>query len=186
MKIKSVNMFVLLSALMVSMLSNAASRLDVSQVKFETNYGDFVVELYEKKAPKTVGNFLMYVDDGFYNGTVFHRVIKDFMIQGGGLTESLNSKTTRDPIKNESDNGLKNGKGFISMARTPDVNSATSQFFINTVNNSFLNYNKGEHGYAVFGKVISGYDVIEMIENKPTKNDDVPIDLVVIKNAFRL
>lgn len=160
------------------------------QVKFITNQGEFVVELYPQKAPKTVANFLKYVDEGFYNGTIFHRVIKGFMIQGGGFDEEFEKKKTHKAIKNESNNGLKNQKATIAMARTNNIHSATAQFFINTKNNGFLDYKYGRHGYAVFGKVIKGYDVVSKIEGLPTGRyqgyRDVPQKQVVIKQVVRL
>lgn len=173
-----------------SSLGFSENTTDSVQVKFITNQGEFVVELYPKKAPKTVANFLKYVDDGFYNGTIFHRVIKDFMIQGGGFDEAFEKKKTRKAIKNESNNGLKNLKATIAMARTNNIHSATAQFFINTKNNGFLDYKYGRHGYAVFGKVVKGYEVVRQIEAQPTGRyqgyRDVPQKQVVIKEVVRL
>jgi cyclophilin family peptidyl-prolyl cis-trans isomerase len=161
-----------------------------TQVEFETSVGNFVVEVYPDKAPKTVENFLKYVNDGFYNNTIFHRVISRFMIQGGGFERDLNEKETRAPIVNESNNGLLNQTGTIAMARTPDPNSATSQFFINLAENQFLNYTSPEPelvGYCVFGKVVSGMEVVHKIGIVPTGNSrgfsDVPIRPIVIKQA---
>lgn len=161
-----------------------------TQVLFETSQGNFVVEVYADKAPKTVDNFLQYVKDGFYTNTIFHRVIGRFMIQGGGFDRELNEKATRAPVVNESANGLLNQTGTIAMARTPDPNSATAQFFVNVADNQFLNYASPEPdlvGYCVFGKVISGMDVVFKISNLPTGNQrgfsDVPIRAVVIKRA---
>lgn len=155
---------------------------------FETNKGTIEVELNKTAAPITVDNFIQYVNDGHYDGTVFHRVIEGFMIQGGGFTADGNQKEVRDPIKLESNNGLKNDKGTIAMARTSDPNSATAQFFINTANNDFLNYGFRDEGYAVFGKVISGMDVVESIEKVPTtvKNgmQDWPVEEVIIIKAY--
>jgi len=163
---------------------------DAPRVRLETNLGNIVVELDPKAAPKTVDNFLTYVRDGFYNGTIFHRVIKGFMIQGGGFTEDLQQKPARPAIQNEADNGLKNLRGAIAMARTPDPNSATAQFFINTVDNSFLNFKSktpAGWGYCVFGKVVEGMDVVDKIENQPTTTkmigNDVPVSPVIIKRA---
>lgn len=160
------------------------------KVKIETSMGDIVVELYPSKAPISVKNFLSYVDEGFYDGTVFHRVMLDFMIQGGGFNENGNQKKTKSPIKLESDNGLKNEIGTIAMARTNQPNSATSQFFINTADNDFLNYGYRDEGYAVFGKVIEGYDVVEEIENSDTiikfGMSDWPVEEVLIKSIKRL
>ncbi|MDH4275310.1 MAG: peptidylprolyl isomerase [Gammaproteobacteria bacterium] len=160
-------------------------------VKLQTSMGDIVLELYPDKAPATVTNFLTYVRDGFYNGTVFHRVISNFMIQGGGFTEGLSQKPTRDPIKNEANNGLSNTRGTLAMARTADPHSASAQFFINTADNTFLDYQAETtrgFGYAVFGKVISGMDTVEKIRNTPTGSKgpfpkDVPVTSVVIKKA---
>ena len=182
--------FVLCSALVIPLLGNAENKTDTIQLKFETNLGDFIVELYPNKAPQTVNNFLSYVDDGFYDGTIFHRVIKKFMIQGGGMTTDFSEKKTKAPIPNESDNGLKNTKGALSMARTQAVDSATAQFFINTNDNAFLDHQYGKHGYAVFGKVIDGYDVIDGIESQPTGDrrgyQDVPVKEVIIIELDRL
>lgn len=166
-------------------VANAAT-----QVLFETNQGNFTVEVYADKAPKTVENFLQYVKDGFYTNTIFHRVIGRFMIQGGGFDRELNEKPTRAPVVNEANNGLVNQTGTIAMARTPDPNSATAQFFVNVADNQFLDYASPEPdriGYCVFGKVISGMDVVFKISNLPTGNQrgfsDVPIRTVVIKRA---
>jgi peptidyl-prolyl cis-trans isomerase B (cyclophilin B) len=156
----------------------------------ETTMGDITVELYRDKAPKTVANFLNYVQAGFYTNTIFHRVIKGFMVQGGGLTVDMKQKPTRPPVENEATNGEKNLRGTIAMARTSDVHSATAQFFINTVNNAFLDHrsktNEG-FGYCVFGKVIAGMDVVDKIENSPTgasgMHRDVPKVPVVIKDV---
>ncbi len=160
------------------------------QVKLETNYGDIVIELNAEKAPDTVANFLSYVNDGFYDGTIFHRVIKDFMIQGGGFTEEFVQKTPKAPIKNEANNGLSNVRGSVAMARTGDPHSATAQFFINTVDNNFLDF-RGESGaawgYAVFGQVIEGMDVVDAIRAVSTGNQnghgDVPNEIVMINSA---
>ena len=135
-------------------------------VLLETTSGDILVELYPDKAPETVANFLKYVDDGFYNNTIFHRVIPGFMIQGGGLTARMQQKDTSAPIKNEADNGLKNDRGTIAMARTMDPHSATAQFFINLVDNDFLNFQAPSGngwGYCVFGRVTEGMDVVDKI-----------------------
>ncbi|WP_455366902.1 peptidylprolyl isomerase [Kaarinaea lacus] len=161
-------------------------------VKLQTNVGDIVVELNEEKAPKSVANFLGYVNDGFYNGTIFHRVIDGFMIQGGGFTQDMQKKGTKAPIENEANNGLRNDRGTIAMARTNAPHSATAQFFINVVNNDFLNYrapNSRGWGYAVFGKVVQGMDVVDKIRKIPTGPGgpfpkDVPQAPVVIENAM--
>jgi len=165
-----------------------AAPLAIAQkVRLATSMGDIVVQLDAAKAPKTVDNFLQYVKSGHYNGTVFHRVIDNFMIQGGGMTADLTEKPTRAPIPLESRNGLANDRGTIAMARTPDPNSATSQFFINVKNNDFLNaaQSRDGNGYAVFGKVVSGMDVVDKIRALPTgkAGPDVPNEPVVIKQA---
>ena len=157
-------------------------------VQLKTSQGDIRVELYPEKAPKTVANFLDYVKAGQYNGTIFHRVIKGFMIQGGGYKTNFEEKPTRAPIPLESRNGLKNLTGTIAMARTSDPNSATAQFFINTVDNSGLDYpNPDGNGYAVFGKVVSGLDVVKKIEGVATTSrgpmQDVPAQPVLIESA---
>lgn len=161
-------------------------------VLLETTSGDILVELYPDKAPLTVANFLKYVDDGFYNNTIFHRVIAGFMIQGGGLTVRMEEKPTKAPVKNEADNGLKNERGTIAMARTMDPHSATAQFFINHADNAFLNYSSPDTqgwGYCVFGRVTDGMDVVDKIAKVKTKTSgmyqDVPADLVVITGASR-
>ena len=153
-------------------------------VNIETNKGLIVVELFPKEAPVTVKNFLRYVEDGFYQGTVFHRVIPKFMIQGGGFTVDGIQKKTFDPIILESNNGLKNTRGTIAMARTSDPDSATSQFFINLVDNDFLDFGARDKGYAVFGKVIEGMDVVDSIASTPTGSSpmpDWPLEDIVIK-----
>ena len=153
-------------------------------VVIKTTKGDIKVELDKEKAPITVDNFMAYVEDGYYNGTIFHRVIKNFMIQGGGITKDMQPKPANAPIKNEADNGLKNDRGTIAMARTGVVDSATSQFFINTVDNGFLNHGARDFGYAVFGRVIDGMDVVEAIEAVPTGPGDVPNEPVVIESVI--
>ena len=158
--------------------------------KLETTMGDIVLELDEEKSPKTVENFVQYVNDKHYNNTIFHRVIAGFMIQGGGLLEDMNAVETRDPIANEAQNGLTNETYTIAMARTQDPHSATSQFFINVQNNSSLNFT-GENvmgwGYTVFGRVVEGQEVVKAIEGVETTtrlhHDDVPKEIVSIKNA---
>lgn len=158
------------------------------RVLLKTTLGDITVELDEKNAPVTVDNFLGYALEGFYDGTVFHRVIPDFMIQGGGLTPDLQEKPTRPPIRNEATNGLRNLRGSLAMARTSDVNSATAQFFINTVDNAFLDHRRktaDEYGYAVFGWVVAGMEVVDRIAQVPTgsmgPHQDVPTTPVVIQ-----
>jgi cyclophilin family peptidyl-prolyl cis-trans isomerase len=160
------------------------------RVELRTNQGTIVIELYPGKSPKTVANFLQYVKDGHYDGTVFHRVIPGFMIQGGGLDKELREKPTRAPVENEAANGLKNDYGTLAMARTPDPNSAKGQFFINVKDNAFLNFREPTpqgYGYAVFGKVVSGMDVVEKIARVPTGDarghQNVPRDPVIIESA---
>jgi peptidyl-prolyl cis-trans isomerase B (cyclophilin B) len=159
-------------------------------VKLETSMGDITIELYPDKAPATVANFLEYVKDGFYNGTIFHRVIPTFMIQGGGFDANMKQKPTRAPIKNEADNGLTNDKYTVAMARTNIPDSATAQFFINAADNKFLNHTAKTPqgwGYAVFGKVVKGQDVVDKIKAVPTSTQgmyqDVPETPVVINKA---
>jgi peptidyl-prolyl cis-trans isomerase B (cyclophilin B) len=158
------------------------------KVRIQTTMGEIIVELDEKAAPKTVANFLDYVRSGYYNGTIFHRVIKNFMIQGGGLTPDMIKKPTRPPIANEADNGLRNLTGTIAMARTPNPHSASSQFFINVKDNHFLNHRGKTNqlwGYCVFGKVVKGMEVVRAIETVPTVvksgRGDVPAKTVMIK-----
>ena len=161
-------------------------------VLLETTSGDILIELYADKAPATVENFLKYVNEGFYANTIFHRVIKGFMIQGGGMNMKMEEKATHAPIKNEADNGLANERGTIAMARTNDPDSATAQFFINVANNDFLNH-KNEtpsgYGYAVFGKVIQGQDVVDRIKSVSTGSygpyQDVPKTPVIIKSIVQ-
>ena len=158
------------------------------QVKLETSMGDIVIELNEEASPITVKNFLRYVEEGFYDGTIFHRVIPDFMIQGGGFTAEMVQKKPHPPIVNEASNGLKNDRGTIAMARTANPDSATSQFFINHKNNDFLNYaGQNKPGYTVFGKVVEGLDVVDAIAAVKTtrkgRYSDVPVEPVVIKSA---
>lgn len=151
-------------------------------VLIKTSKGDIKVELYKEKAPISVENFLSYVNDGYYSGTIFHRVIKNFMIQGGGFTADMKQKPTKDPIKNEAKNGLSNAKGTLAMARTAVVDSATSQFFINHADNKFLDHGTRDYGYAVFGKVIEGMDVVDKIAIVPTGHQDVPTETVTIES----
>ncbi|MGZ8200354.1 MAG: peptidylprolyl isomerase [Methylosarcina sp.] len=161
-----------------------------SKVKLTTSLGAIVIQLNAEKAPVSTENFLKYVNEGFYNGTIFHRVIKDFMAQGGGFDTGFKQKTTHDPIKNEADNGLTNKRGSIAMARTSDPNSATAQFFINYRDNGFLNHTNptpSGWGYAVFGEVVEGMDVVDAMANQPTGNrgghQDVPKTDIVIEKA---
>ena len=156
-------------------------------VKIETSKGDLVLELYADKAPKTVENFLAYVKDGFFDGTIFHRVIPNFMIQGGGFTEDMQEKPNKDAIENEADNGLKNEVGTLAMARTSDPHSATSQFFINVKDNDFLNYSGQTQqgwGYCVFGKITEGMDIVQAMEKVETGNSGMHQD--VPKEAIKM
>ncbi len=159
-------------------------------IRIHTTLGEFTVELYEKEAPITVANFLAYVDEGFFDGTIFHRIVPGFVIQGGGFTEDLSQKRTRDPIKNEAGNGLKNLRGTLSMARTNAVDSATSQFFVNLKDNDFLDQSRGNFGYAVFGKVHDGMAVIDRIAAVDTGRrrgfDDVPLEAVIMTSVRRI
>jgi len=162
------------------------------KVLMKTTKGDITIELYPDKAPLTVNNFLSYVDEKFYDSTIFHRVIKDFMIQGGGLTPDFEEKTSKSPIKNEAANGLKNKRGTIAMARTGEPHSATNQFFINHVDNSFLDYGTASDGwgYCVFGKVVDGMDAVDAIATSPTMTkydmQDVPRETIKIISVTRL
>ena len=165
----------------------------MTNLLMKTSLGDITLALDETAAPKTVANFLKYVDEGFYAGTIFHRVIAGFMIQGGGFTTQMSQKPTHAPITNEASNGLKNEKYTIAMARTSEINSATAQFFINTVDNDFLNFrapNPAAYGYAVFGKVTAGFETVDAIEKVATGNlgyfQDVPHTPVVIESVTRL
>jgi len=170
----------------VAAIALCASGAALAQkVKLATSAGDIIVELDAAKAPKSVANFLEYVKAGHYNGTIFHRVIDNFMIQGGGMTTDMKEKETRAPIPLESRNGLTNQRGTIAMARTSDPNSATAQFFINVKDNDFLNQTQAKdgNGYAVFGKVVKGMDVVDKIRAMPTGAGDVPLQQVVIKQA---
>ena len=157
-------------------------------VELKTNQGDIVVEVFADKAPKSADNFIQYVKDGFYNGTVFHRVIDGFMIQGGGFDADMKQKSTRAPIENEARNGLRNEVGTLAMARTADPHSASSQFFINLVANTALDYpSRDGWGYAVFGKVVKGLEVVESIAKQPTANrgfhQNVPVEAVIVNSA---
>jgi cyclophilin family peptidyl-prolyl cis-trans isomerase len=158
-------------------------------VRFETSHGDFSVEVDGESAPISAQNFLRYVDEGYYDGTIFHRVIPGFMVQGGGFTADMEHKPGHAPIQNEANNGLKNQRGSLAMARTNDLHSATSQFFVNLVDNGFLDHRTGNFGYAVFGRVVGGIDVIDKIAKVKTGrrqgHDDVPAESVLIKSARR-
>ena len=164
-----------------------------SKIRFSTRLGDIEIGLYDDKAPKTVENILAYVDSGHFAGTTFHRVIPGFVVQGGGLTPDMEQKPTRAPIENEANNGLKNTRGTLSMARTPDPHSATSQFFINLSDNAFLDFSSETPqgwGYAVFGEVVSGMDVVDKLATLQTGSryghQDVPVDDVLIDRAERV
>jgi cyclophilin family peptidyl-prolyl cis-trans isomerase len=156
-------------------------------ITIATNHGDIVVELFEKEAPVSCANFRQYALEGFFDDTIFHRVIPNFMIQGGGMKEDMSAKATRDPIRNEAANGLRNRRGTLAMARTSAVDSATSQFFINLRDNAFLDHGGRDYGYAVFGRVSDGMDVVDAIADVPTGrkagHDNVPLEPVVIEAA---
>jgi len=176
--------------LTISVLGSETALAANPQLLFETNHGNFVVELYPDKAPKTVANFIEYVNAGFYKDTIFHRVINRFMIQGGGFTADMVEKETRAPIVNEAGNGLLNEIGTLAMARTANPNSATAQFFINLENNQFLNYQSPDPeliGYCVFGRVLKGMDVVREIASSPTGSSgpytDVPKSKIVIQQV---
>ncbi len=186
--------FLLLALLALSFSAHAANPAKANpQIRITTNLGVIEAELYADKAPGTVSNFLNYVQTGFYSGTVFHRVIPGFMIQGGGFAPGLKQKTAGAPIKNEADNGFKNLTGTLAMARTPDPHSATAQFFINTVDNAMLDHRDKSFegwGYAVFGKVTKGMDVVKKIESSQTKTvgpfENVPVYDVVIQKVEQI
>ncbi len=180
----------LMLALIITTGSTARAERSKPLVKLDTSLGDITLELYPDKAPDTVANFLQYVKDGHYDGTIFHRIIPTFMIQGGGFDANMSQKPTKSPIKNEADNGLANDKYTVAMARTMDPNSATAQFFINVADNKFLNHSAKTMqgwGYAVFGKVVKGQDVVDKIKAVPTTTkgmyQDVPVTPVVINKA---
>jgi cyclophilin family peptidyl-prolyl cis-trans isomerase len=178
-------MFLKLAATFLALMLSASVWAQPT-VQINTNLGPIVVELNSEKAPKTVANFLEYAKSGFYTGTIFHRVIRRFMIQGGGMTKDMKEKPTRAPIRNEADNGLKNEVGTIAMARTSDPHSATSQFFINVNDNVFLNHTSKDDegwGYAVFGKVTKGMELVERISKAPTWPGDVPTEAIVIESV---
>jgi len=159
-------------------------------ILFETTLGDFKIEFFEKEAPISVANFQAYIADGFFDGTIFHRIVPGFVIQGGGFTEDMSQKKTLPAIKNEADNGLKNSRGTLSMARTNDINSATSQFFVNLKDNDFLDHSRGNFGYAVFARVSAGMEVIDKIAAVETGRkrgfDDVPVEPVIMKSVRKI
>ncbi len=180
--------------LLLSLSFSALSQVSATPVKaksqpktvdviLETNMGKIELELNAELAPISVANFLQYVDSGFYNNTIFHRVINNFMVQGGGFDKHMQRKSTMAMIKNEAKNGLKNDRGTVAMARTSVVDSASSQFFINHKDNDFLNHGGRDYGYAVFAKVTKGMDVVDAIARVQTKSGDVPINPVVVKNV---
>jgi cyclophilin family peptidyl-prolyl cis-trans isomerase len=174
----------MLAAASLAVTIHATAATDNPRVSMKTSMGEIVLELYPEKAPKSVENFLQYVKSGHYNGTVFHRVIDGFMIQGGGYDKDMKQKPTRDPIQNEAKNGLKNGTYTLAMARTAAPHSASAQFFINVKDNGFLDYpGQDGWGYAVFGKVVKGMDVVDKIKAVPTGPNDIPNKPVVIESA---
>ncbi|UTL92582.1 peptidylprolyl isomerase [Pseudomonas fluorescens] len=179
----------LLTACSVAFATSVMASDKTPHVLLDTSFGQVEIELNAEKAPISTRNFLQYVDSGFYNNTIFHRVIPGFMVQGGGFTEQMVQKDTKDPIRNEAGNGLQNTRGTLAMARTSNPNSATSQFFINVADNDFLNPGR-DAGYAVFGKVTKGMEVVDQIVNSPTTVKkgmrDVPTDPVFIKSAKRI
>jgi cyclophilin family peptidyl-prolyl cis-trans isomerase len=182
--------FLTILALLLFTVAGVVPAMAGERVLIETSHGNITVELDSAKAPLTVANFLAYVDAGFYDGTIFHRVIRNFMIQGGGFTPELEQKPVKAPIKNEAANGLKNLRGTIAMARTGVIDSATSQFFINLSDNAFLDHNVRDFGYAVFGKVVEGQGVVDEIGAVPTGVRsgfrDVPVATVTIKSVRRV
>jgi len=180
--------FLIVFILLFTITSNIQA--ETTMVKMDTNQGTIMLELDADNAPNTVANFLTYAKEGFFDGTIFHRVISNFMIQGGGFTEDMNQKTVHDPIKNEANNGLKNDNGTIAMARTGDPHSATAQFFINVKDNDFLNFSSETPqgwGYAVFGKVTEGMDIVEKIKAAETTTkgpyQDVPVEAIIIEKV---
>jgi peptidyl-prolyl cis-trans isomerase A (cyclophilin A) len=159
-------------------------------ILFETTLGDFKIEFMDKEAPISVANFQKYIDAGYFDGTIFHRIVPGFVIQGGGFTEDMTQKKTNPTIKNEADNGMKNLRGTLSMARTNDINSATSQFFVNLKDNDFLDHSRGNFGYAVFARVTEGMDVVDKIAAVETGRvkgmDDVPLEPVIMKSVRKV
>lgn len=191
MKSRLLALFLCVAFALPGFVMAASKKAPEPLVKLETNYGDIVVQLFSRKAPITVANFIQYVKSGHYDGTIFHRVIKGFMAQGGGFTTDMREKRTLAPIRNEADNGLRNRKYTIAMARTSDPHSATSQFFVNTSNNDFLDFKAPDAqgwGYAVFGQVVEGQKVVDKIESVLTgikaRMEDVPLEPVIIKKAY--
>jgi peptidyl-prolyl cis-trans isomerase A (cyclophilin A) len=188
-KILCISMLLLSLSFLTLHMTQAQSKSDTTKVVFSTSLGNITILLFEREAPITVKNFLAYVDSGFYNGTIFHRVIPGFVVQGGGFDKKMVRRPTYPPIKNESDNGMKNERGTLSMARTTDPNSATSQFFINLVDNASLDNSSRGPGYAVFGKVIEGIDVVDKIAKVETETrggyQDIPKQPVYLISAKR-
>jgi peptidyl-prolyl cis-trans isomerase A (cyclophilin A)/peptidyl-prolyl cis-trans isomerase B (cyclophilin B) len=182
------NFIRMLAALSLTVVAQTTLAADKPQVTLKTNMGDIVLELYPEKAPKTVANFLKYAKSGHFNGTIFHRVINNFMIQGGGFDKDMNQKPTGSTVQNEANNGLKNEAYTVAMARTSDPHSASAQFFINVKDNRFLDYpGQDGWGYTVFGKVIKGMDVVDKVKSVETTNrgmhQNVPVQPVVIESA---
>lgn len=180
----------LFTVILLNLMTLLAFAQELPVVVVETNRGNFEMELYPDKAPLSVVNFLKYVDAKFYDGTIIHRVVKNFVIQAGGMNEDMSEKPTNDPIKNEANNGLSNLKGTVSLARTEDIDSATSHFFVNLKDNVRLDYvDPTKYGYAVFGKVISGYEIIEAIEKEAVQTvgeyDDVPVTPIIMTSVHR-
>ncbi len=180
----------LLFVFMIILMMTSNVQAETTTVNMKTSQGTIILELDGDNAPTTVANFINYVNEGFYDGTIFHRVISNFMIQGGGFTADMSQKTTHDPIRNEANNGLKNDTGTIAMARTSDPHSATAQFFINVKDNDFLNFSSETSqgwGYAVFGKVTEGMDVVNTIKNVATTSNgpyqDVPAETITIEKV---
>ena len=183
------NLFICFAIMLAPLALAQETPLPNPQVLIKTSEGDITLRLFRDKAPLTVDNFLAYVDAGFYNGTVFHRVIPNFMIQGGGFTPEMTEKATNDPVVNESRNRVHNTRGTIAMARTSDPDSATAQFFINQRNNLQLDWTPGQEGYTVFGEVILGMDIVDFIATAPTGGvsgfTDVPLQPIVINEIVR-
>lgn len=178
--------FLMQSLLPLAIVMHAPPAIAALLAEINTSHGQIVAELYPDRAPKTVANFVQYAKDNFYQGTIFHRVISNFMVQGGGLDKNLSEKPTRPPIRNEADNGLTNTLGTLAMARTNDPHSATAQFFINVNNNAFLNHTTPSDqgwGYTVFGRVTKGMDVVMKISRLPTDGGDVPYQMVTIESV---
>ncbi len=187
---KTLSLFLFSVFTLTAEAGGGATASEPPRVKLQTNFGDIIVELNPEKAPITVKNFLRYVNEGFYDGTLFHRVIDNFMIQGGGFDADFKMKSTHAPIQNEADNGLKNETGTIAMARTSGPHSASSQFFINVADNDFLNYRSKDPqgwGYAVFGQVVEGMDVVNAIKKVQTgrhgRHENVPVEPVILEKA---